>query len=175
MEFFDFITIGDARHQISVDKIPDASRVADREIYDTFQYSLVRLEGEDEAFYRILQEDIVSHLDLGVDEGSLLPVFLVDNSVGLHFEQRMAHALPIRRIDIVCYRISSEMAHIPVHKCSLLVCRRSTQQVKSESPGVGILMIREIFFPNDNVSHEIPVNKILAMAPDDFIDACREQ
>jgi hypothetical protein len=40
---------------------------------------------------------------------------------------------------------------------------------------VGILMIREIFFPNDNVGHEIPVNKILAMAPDDFIDACREQ
>jgi hypothetical protein len=67
------------------------------------------------------------------------------------------------------------MAHIPVNKGLLLICLSRTEEIKGKSPTVRVFVIRKIFLSHNDICHEISVDKVLFMAPDDLINGCREQ
>jgi len=64
------------------------------------------------TFQRLLKEEIIARLCLPVDRHCLKPVFLVDDAVRFHLENRMADVLLIYRIRIMCNRIRGKMTEI---------------------------------------------------------------
>jgi len=132
-----------------------------------FEYPLIRLERNINLSRNFRGKDrFLTWVFLSIAD-SLEPVSLIDDGVRFHFHQCMPIFFCLRCMYLWGYGICCKMAHVPIQPPLSCSCWPSIRS-KATSQLWELFIIGHIFFPDNNISHKGPVQKVLPVTPYDL-------
>ena len=140
----------------------------------TFVDPLVRLERKNVAIQRVFKQEIAPLAHGFVEGDNLEPIGLVDQAIGLHLYPGMSHVPQIIGQSLMRDCVGGKMSEITVGKSTLGPSPGLVKELEPHVPGVRALVIRKIFFTENDVSHEIAVQEILLMLLKKTVDSRRD-